>query len=92
MNGQAVASLVTGIVSLVFCWGGWLFVATSAIAVVTGIRGGRAAKTGKGQLGVATAGLVIGGPATGVAMAAWAPGAAAPMARAPVAASPATKG
>lgn len=60
MNGQAVASLVLGILSLVFCWGGWLFVATSIAAIVTGISGGRAAKSGRGQLGTATAGLVIG--------------------------------
>ena len=60
MNGQAVVALVTGILSLVFFWGGWLFVAMSCAAVVTGVRGGRAARTGRGQQGIATAGLIIG--------------------------------
>jgi len=59
-NGMAVAALVTGIVSVIFCWGGWLFVGTAAAAVFTGVRGGRAAVDGKGQRGVATAGLVLG--------------------------------
>jgi hypothetical protein len=59
-NGMAVAALVAGIVSVIFCWGGWLFVATAATAIFTGVRGGRAALTDKGQRGVATAGLVLG--------------------------------
>jgi len=60
MNGQAVASLVSGIASLLFFWGGWLFVATAAAAIVLGVRGGHAARAGKGQLALATAGLVVG--------------------------------
>ena len=66
MNGQAVASLVSGIVSLVFFWGGWLFVATSLFAIATGVRGSRTAKSGRGQLGIATAGMVITGLAEAV--------------------------
>jgi tetrahydromethanopterin S-methyltransferase subunit F len=56
-NGLAVASLVTGLLSVVFCWGGWVFVATAAVAVFTGIRGNRSVKS---QHGVATAGVVLG--------------------------------
>lgn len=59
-NGKAIASLVAGVVSLIFCWGGWLFVATTVVAIVTGVKGGQAAIAGKGQRGVATAGLVLG--------------------------------
>jgi hypothetical protein len=59
-NGFAVAALVTGILSLVFFWGGWLFAATSALAIFAGVRGGRVAVLGKGQRGLATAGLVLG--------------------------------
>jgi hypothetical protein len=59
-NGLAVASLVTGILSLVFFWGGWLFVAMAAAAIFTGIKGAQAAVAGKGQRGLATAGLVLG--------------------------------
>ena len=60
VNGAAVASLVLGILSALFFWGGWLFVITAAVAVVTGVVGGRAARSGRGQLGLATAGLVLG--------------------------------
>lgn len=59
-NGWAVASLVAGIVSVIFFWGGWLFVATSAAAIGSGVKGARVSGTGKGQRGVATAGLVLG--------------------------------
>ena len=59
-NAFAVAALVTGILSLVFFWGGWLFVATAAVAIFAGVKGGRAAVLGKGQRGLATAGLVLG--------------------------------
>ncbi len=59
-NGWAIAALVTGILSVVFCWGGWLFVATAGTAIATGVKGGRIAANGKGQRGVATAGLVLG--------------------------------
>ncbi len=60
MNAKAVTALVVGILSLVFFWGGWLFVAGAAGAVVAGVSGSRAARGGRGQLGVATAGLVLG--------------------------------
>lgn len=60
MNAKAVAGLVLGILSLVFFWGGWLFVAGAAGAVIAGVAGSRAAREGRGQLGVATAGLVLG--------------------------------
>lgn len=56
-NGVAVTSLVTGILSLVFCWGGWLFVATAAAAIYTGIKSNRGVN---GSRGVATAGVVLG--------------------------------
>jgi len=59
-NGFAVTALVTGVVSLVFFWGGWLFVAIAALAVFAGVKGGRVALLGKGQRGIATAGLVLG--------------------------------
>jgi len=59
-NAFAVTALVTGILSLIFFWGGWLFVATSAVAVFAGVKGGRVAVLGKGQRGLATAGLVLG--------------------------------
>ena len=59
-NAFAVAALVTGILSLVFFWGGWLFVATAAVAIFAGAKGGRVAVLGKGQRGLATAGLVLG--------------------------------
>ena len=59
-NSFAVAALVTGIVSLVFCWGGWLFVAAGVAAVAAGVKGGRVAVNGTGQRGLATAGLVLG--------------------------------
>jgi hypothetical protein len=60
VNGLAVTSLVIGIFSVLFCWGGWLFVATAATAIATGVYGARAARAGKGQLGLATSGLVLG--------------------------------
>lgn len=56
-NGLAVTALVTGILSLVFCWGGWLFVATAAAAIFTGVKANRG---GKGSRGAATAGIVLG--------------------------------
>jgi hypothetical protein len=59
-NGMAVAALVTGIFSIIFFWAGWLFVATAAVAIFTGVRGARAAVAGRGQRGMATAGLVLG--------------------------------
>jgi hypothetical protein len=60
MNAKAVTALVVGILSLVFFWGGWLFVAGAAGAVGAGVAGSRAAREGRGQLGIATAGLVLG--------------------------------
>ncbi len=59
-NGFAVTALVTGILSLVFFWGGWLFVATAALAIFAGVKGGQVAVAGKGQSGLASAGLVLG--------------------------------
>jgi hypothetical protein len=59
-NGFAVASIVTGILSVIFCWAGWLFVVTAVAAILTGVQGARAAVRGKGQRGLATAGLVLG--------------------------------
>lgn len=59
VNGLAVAAFITGIVSLLFCWGGWLFVVSAAAAVFTGVKGSRVAQV-KGQNGLAIAGLVLG--------------------------------
>ncbi len=59
-SGIAIASLVTGILSIVFFWGGWLFAATAVAAVVTGVSASRAAKAIQARTGVATAGLVLG--------------------------------
>jgi len=59
-NGFAVTALVTGILSLVFFWGGWLFLGAAALAIFAGVKGGRVALLGKGQRGLATAGLVLG--------------------------------
>lgn len=59
-NGMAITALVVGIVSTIFFWGGWLFVVSTGAAVVTGVLGNRAAAAGKGQRGMATAGLVLG--------------------------------
>ncbi|MHB1510475.1 MAG: hypothetical protein ACYCST_14215 [Acidimicrobiales bacterium] len=59
-SGIAIASLVTGILAVVFFWGGWLFAATAVAAVVTGASASRAAKAVQGRTGVATAGLVLG--------------------------------
>lgn len=56
-NGLAVTALVTGILSLVFCWGGWLFVATAATAIYTGVKSNRGVN---GSRGAATAGIVLG--------------------------------
>lgn len=56
-NGLAVTALVTGIFSVLFCWGGWLFAGTAAVAIVAGITGNRSPKA---QHGLATAGLVLG--------------------------------
>lgn len=59
-NGLTIASLVTAILSLVFFRGGWLFVATAAVAIFTGVKRAQAAVNGKGQRGIATTGLVLG--------------------------------
>ena len=59
-NPAAVASLVQGIVGLLFFWGGWLFVAVGVAAVVTSVFGSRAAHRGASGGGLATAGLVLG--------------------------------
>jgi len=59
-SGLAIASLVTGILSIVFFWGGWLFAATAVAAVVTGVTASRAAKAVRARSGLATAGLVLG--------------------------------
>jgi len=56
-NGIAVASLVLGIVSIVFSWIWFLALPAGIVAIVLGVK---ARKLGGPKAGMATAGLVMG--------------------------------
>ena len=59
-NGQAVAALVLGITSIVFCWWGLFALAQVVLAVVFGCMGMSKASRGASGHGLAVAGLVCG--------------------------------
>jgi len=59
-NGQAVASLVLGITSIVFCWWGLATLAQVVLAIVLGSIGISRAKTGATGKNLAVAGLICG--------------------------------
>jgi hypothetical protein len=59
-NGMAVASMVLGITSIVFCWWGLATLVQVVLAIVFGIKGMRRADGGVGGKGMAIAGLVCG--------------------------------
>jgi ABC-type phosphate transport system permease subunit len=59
-NGQAVAALVLGITSIVFCWWGLFTLAQIVLAVVFACVGMSKASRGAGGHGLAVAGLVCG--------------------------------
>jgi hypothetical protein len=59
-NGMAVASMVLGITSIVFCWWGLATLAQVVLALVFSIRGIQKANAGAGGKGMAIAGLVCG--------------------------------
>lgn len=59
-NGLAVASLVLGITSIVFCWWGMFTLVQVVLAVVFGGVAIRAANQGAGRKGMAVAGLACG--------------------------------
>ena len=59
-NGMAVASMILGITSIVFCWWGLLSLAQVVLAIVFGAMGlGRANASGIGR-GQAIAGIICG--------------------------------
>jgi hypothetical protein len=59
-NGLAIASLVLGITSVVFCWWGLLTLVQVVLAVIFGGVAIRAANHGAGHKGMAVAGLACG--------------------------------
>jgi hypothetical protein len=59
-NGLAIASLVLGITSIVFCWWGLLSLAQVVLAIVFGCIGISRASRGASGKGQAVAGLVCG--------------------------------
>lgn len=62
-NPMAIAALVCGIVSVVFCWFGWfsfVALALSIVSIVLGIKGMGVAKSRGSGKGLAIAGLVCG--------------------------------
>lgn len=59
-NGMAVASLVLGITSIVFCWWGLATLAQVVLAIVFGCLGMARAASGARGRGMAIAGLVCG--------------------------------
>ena len=59
-NGMAVASLILGITSIVFCWWGLFTLAQVVLAIVFGIKGMHRADAGAGGKGLALAGFVCG--------------------------------
>ncbi len=59
-NGMAVASLILGITSIVFCWWGLFTLAQVVLAIVFGVKGMRRADAGAGGKGLAQAGFICG--------------------------------
>jgi len=59
-NGQAVAALVLGITSVIFCWWGLVTLAQVVLALVFGGVGISKANRGAPSKGLAIAGLVLG--------------------------------
>ena len=59
-NSQAIASLVLGISSIIFCWWGLLTLAQVVLAIVFGSIGLKKAKMGAMGKNFSTAGLVLG--------------------------------
>ncbi len=59
-NGMAVASLVLGITSILFCWWGLVTLAQVILAIVFGIKGMNQAAAGAPGRGMAVAGVVLG--------------------------------
>lgn len=59
-NGMAVASLVLGITSIVFCWWGLFTAAQVVLAIVFGVKAMKRADAGAGGKGLAQAGFVCG--------------------------------
>lgn len=60
-NGQAVAALVLGITSIVFCWWGLLTLAQVVLAIIFGGVGlAKANRHGASGKGLALAGMVLG--------------------------------
>lgn len=59
-NSLALASLVLGIMSVVFCWWGLLALTMIVLSIVFGVIGRRRARRGMGRQRMATAGVVLG--------------------------------
>lgn len=59
-NGLAVAALVLGITSVVFCWWGLLTLVQVVLAITFGSIGISRANRGMGRKGIAVAGLTLG--------------------------------
>jgi hypothetical protein len=59
-NGMAVAGLVLGITSILFCWWGLFSLAQIILAIVFSGAGIRQANQGAGRKGMAVAGLACG--------------------------------
>lgn len=59
-NGLAIAGLVLGITSIVFCWAGLLALAQIVLAIVFSSVGIGNARQGEGRKGMAVAGLACG--------------------------------
>lgn len=59
-NGMAVAGLVLGITSMLFCWWGLLSLAQIILALVFSAAGIRQANRGAGRKAMAVAGLACG--------------------------------
>lgn len=61
-KGIAIASMVCGIISVVFCWFGYFAIVALAlgiVAVILSVKAGKASPTGQ-RSGMAVAGLVLG--------------------------------
>jgi len=59
-NGQAIAALVLGITSIIFCWWGVMTLAQVVLALIFGGVGISKANKGAPNRGIAVAGLVLG--------------------------------
>jgi hypothetical protein len=59
-NGMAVASMILGITSIVFCWWGIFTLVQVVLAIVFGVKGLSKANAGAGGKGMALAGLICG--------------------------------